>query len=179
MERFLESLVRRLCNFHLIFFHGSSPKVRSLYRYWLIDAYFKNSDHQEFCIPPHHLYTQGLYLLARSVILRHLTSLLPRSHPKIKVHIFSSVNDPAFKEYLVSSGTYFIMCHDGARAAHHFEIDHSAEEANYWNRQKSTFRRMIGRFMSLGFNVALVNGLEIRDTKVCPEPNSPSTACAL
>lgn len=89
------------------------------------------------------------------------------------------MNDPAFKKYLVSSGTYFIMCHDGARAAHHLDIDHSAEEASYWDRQKSTFRRMIGQFMSLGFNVALVNGLEIRDTKVRAEPKSPHTACAL
>lgn len=124
------------------------------------------------CIPPHLVYMQNLYLLARSVILRHLKCLLPHSHPKIKVHTFSSVNDPTFKEYLVSSGTYFIMCHDGARAPNHVEIEHSAEQAGFWNRQKSTFRRMIGQFMSLDFNVALVNGLEIRDTKVCPELNS-------
>lgn len=90
----------------------------------------------------------------------------PQSHPKIKVFNFSSLNDPTFTEYLVSSGTYFIMCHDGARAPNNFEIEYSAEEASYWNRQKSTFRWMIWQFMSLGFNVALANGLEIRDTKV-------------
>lgn len=79
----------------------------------------------------------------------------------------------------MSSGTYFIMCHDGARATHDLHIDHSAEEESYWNRQRSTFRRMIHQFMSLGFNVALVNGLEIRDTKVRPGPNSSPTASAL
>lgn len=71
------------------------------------------------------------------------------------------------------------MCHDGARAANHFEIEHSAEEPSYWNRQKSTFRRMIRQFMSLGFNVALINGLEIRDTKVCPDLYFLHSTCIL
>ena len=78
----------------------------------------------------------------------------------------------------MSSGTYFIMCHDGARAPNNFEIQYSAEESSYWNRQKSRFRSMIWRFMSLGFNVALANGLQIRDTKVCPGL-CLSTVCAL
>lgn len=131
------------------------------------------------CIPPHRLYMRKLYLLARSVILRHLTCLLPQSHPKIKVFNFSSLNDPTFTEYLVSSGTYFIMCHDGARAPNNFEIEYSAEETSYWNRQKSTFRRIIWRFMSLGFNVALANGLEIRDTKVGPDLCFIHSMCTL
>lgn len=79
----------------------------------------------------------------------------------------------------MSSGTYFIMCHDGARAPNNFEIEYSAEEASYWNRQKSTFRRMIGQFMSLGFNVALANGLEVRDTKVCPDLYFIHNMCTL
>lgn len=127
----------------------------------------KNPDHEDMCIPPHHLHLRNLYLLARSVILRHLACHLPISHPKIKIHNFSSLNDPTFKEYLESSGTYFIMCHDGARPASYSQIKYLVKEVSYWSRQKSAFRSMIGQFMSLGFNVVLVNGLEIRDTKVC------------
>lgn len=156
--------MRRLCNFHLIFSTVSPQKARPLYvqyKYRLDGAYLKIQTMKRCVSRPHLLYTQGRCLLARSVILRHLTCLLPRSHPKIKVHSFSSVNDPAFKEYLVSLGTYFIMCHDGARATHDLHIDHSADETSYWNWQRSTFRRMIRQFMSLGFNVALVNGLGI------------------
>jgi len=49
VERFLEALVRRLCNFHLVFFH----------------------DHEDLCIPPYNFPLKNFYLLARLVIIRH------------------------------------------------------------------------------------------------------------
>ncbi|KAH0541683.1 hypothetical protein FGG08_003846 [Glutinoglossum americanum] len=140
VERFLESLVRRLCNFHIVFFDSN----------------------EILCIPPHgspksH---RHFYLLARSVILRHLTSNLPKSHPDIEIHRFRSVHDPAFREYLESSGVYFAMCHDGATRTP------PESRTRFDMFVKFMFRRMIRYFILSGFNVALINGLDVRDTKV-------------
>jgi hypothetical protein len=60
----------------------------------------------------------------------------------------------------VSSGVYFIMCHDGATQA----ISEPQTPRDRFT--KFRFRRMIRLFVLLGFNVALINGLEVRDTKV-------------
>ncbi|MCJ1475667.1 hypothetical protein MMC13_004330 [Lambiella insularis] len=144
VEHFLEALVRRMCNFHIVFF----------------------SDHEDLCIPPQIFPRKNLYMLARSVIIRHLKSHLPESHPEIKVLNFSSVHEALFQEFLESSGVYFIMCHDGAHAHVKSKVNNSASSTCNGDWQRLAFRRMIGRFISLGFNVALINGLEIRDTKV-------------
>ena len=58
------------------------------------------------------------------------------------------------------------MCHDGAHTPVKSGMKHSVLSASNGNWQKVAFRKMIRRFISLGFNVALVNGLEVRDTKV-------------
>ncbi|KAI9783682.1 MAG: hypothetical protein M1839_003530 [Geoglossum umbratile] len=138
VERFLESLVRRLCNFHIAFFDAN----------------------EHLCVPlpdsPH----QNFYLLARAIILRHLKSNLPETHPNIEIHHFSSIYDPTFSEYLESSGVYFVMCHDGATQTQ------SETEAPDNKSTKVAFRKMIRRFILPGFSVALINGLEVRDTKV-------------
>ena len=58
------------------------------------------------------------------------------------------------------------MCHDGAHTPIKSEMNHSVSGVSNESWQKVAFRKMIRRFISLGFNVALVNGLEVRDTKV-------------
>lgn len=124
------------------------------------------TDHKALCVPPHNFPLKDLYLLARSVIIKHFTYHLPKSHPEIKIHNFSSVHDPTFENYLESSGIYFIMCHDGAHTPIKSGMKHSVLGASNESWRKVAFRKMIRQFISLGFNVALVNGLEVRDTKV-------------
>ncbi len=140
VERFLQGLVQRKCNFHLVFF----------------DA------HQNACIPPRIAPTKSLlYLLARSIIIRHLKAHLPGSRPSISLRIFDSVHDPQLDDYLKASGTYFVLCHDGASSAIDYRMRKTHKSVN-----KILFRGMIYSFMTRGYNVALVNGLEWMDTKV-------------
>lgn len=131
-----------------------------------MDAHRDFPDHEDLCVPPEKFHLKSLYLLARSVIIRHFTYHLPKSHPEIRIHSFSSVGNPTFKEYLESSGVYFVMCHDGAYVPIKPRKNRPALDTSVGDWQKVTFRKMIGQFISLGFNVALINGLEVRDTKV-------------
>jgi len=118
------------------------------------------------CVPPHAYAARNLYLLARSVIIRHFSCHLSKSHPRIEIHNFVSIYDPAFENYLQSSGVYFVMCHDGARGPNRPGWEGSEMNAVTTQTQKVALRKMILRFIFTGFNVALVNGLEVRDTKV-------------
>lgn len=146
VERFLESLVQRKCNFHLAFFDV----------------------HEKLCIPPGTSDAKAhLYLLARSITIRHLKAHLPRSHLPIGLQTFQSVYDARFDTYLETSGAYFFLCHDGASSA----IDHRLQKKHTFST-KVLYRSMIYSLMKRGYNVALINGLEWMDTKVrsqkCP-----------
>lgn len=92
---------------------------------------------------------------------------LIKTHPELEIRGFSSVCDPDFRKYLESSGIYFVMCHDGALTPAKSEESHLSMEANATDWQKIALRKTIRHFIRSGFNVALVNGLEVRDTKVC------------
>jgi hypothetical protein len=126
----------------------------------------KLTDLEDLCIPPHNFPLGNFYLLTRSVIIRHLTYHLPKSHPEIEIHNFSSVHDPTFEEYVKSIGIYFIMCYDGARTPIKFAKKRSMLGVNDGKWQKVAFRKAIRRFISSGFNMTLINGLEVRDIKV-------------
>ncbi len=146
VERFLQSLVQRKCNFHLAFF----------------DA------HEKLCIPPGTPDAKAhLYLFARSITIRHLKAHLPRSHLSIDLQTFESVYDARFDTYLETSGAYFFLCHDGASSA----IEHRLQKKHTFPT-KLLYRSMIYSLMKRGYNVALINGLEWMDTKVrsqkCP-----------
>jgi len=135
-----------------------------------IELYSPSSiDNEDLCVPPHEYALKPLYLLARSVIVRHLKCNLPKTHPEIEIHGFSSVDDPIFGQYLESSGIYFVMCHDGALTTIESEKLHSVVGTVDPDWQKIALRKMIRHFIRSGFNVALVNGLEVRDTKVCED----------
>ena len=60
------------------------------------------------------------------------------------------------------------MCHDGAHVPVRSGRDDSEMEFNVTHKQTLAFRKMIRRFIFSGFNVALINGLEVRDTKGTP-----------
>ncbi|KAK3076664.1 hypothetical protein LTS18_012403, partial [Coniosporium uncinatum] len=141
VETFLEGLVRRKCNFHIVFFDY----------------------HQHLCIPPTPEANENKekYLLARAAIMRHLQCNLPGTGPEVRT--FDSITSEAFDEYRQSTGLYFMMCHDGAtlptRSSVKMEHSHVAQN-------KIAYRHMIQSFVRKGYNVALVNGLEWMDTKI-------------
>ncbi|KAK8167643.1 DEAD/DEAH box helicase-like protein [Phyllosticta citrichinensis] len=136
VERFLSNLNQRKCNFDLVFF----------------------DDHEHLCIPSH---TTGpaaaKYLLARAVILRHLQANLARASSDIKLLVFPSIHSSAFSAALTSSGYMFVMMNDGAADGCLCE-DHE--------RDKAILRTAIFDILDRGYNVALTNELEWRDTKV-------------
>ena len=153
VEHFLQGLMQRKCNFHVVFF----------------------DNHKDFCIPrgvP--AFDRPKYLLARAAIQRHLEINLRESHPYLEIHSFTSEQDTAFRDYLKSTGVYFVMCHDGAnpgplstnpstsgvKEGESLRID--AQETS----RKIAFRSMICWLINEGYNVALINGLEWADTKV-------------
>lgn len=154
VEYLIKGLVQRKCNFHLVFF----------------------DDHEQLCIPDRTPPENGnKYLLARSVLLRHLRRNLPQSHPTIHVHKFDSATSSDFREYLMHSGAYFMLCHDGASPISSsggssessddiIQPDRSDKSSKRVKR--ALFRSLIGLMIDRGYNVALINGLEWMDTKV-------------
>lgn len=153
VEYFLQGLLQRKCVFHIVFFDV----------------------HEHLCIPracPSALHEK--YLLARSIIVRHLTSNLTKTHPTIKVLNFKSALDRAFQEYLTASGAYFIMTHDGANPVllendpqllKHDNVDLGLVEREDLQR-RAALRTTIFYFINHGYNVALIDGLEWMDTKI-------------
>ncbi|KAF2113529.1 hypothetical protein BDV96DRAFT_577961 [Lophiotrema nucula] len=156
VESFLRGLVARRCNFHIAFF----------------------DQHEAHCVPP---FARGSddrrqkYLLARSLIIRHLRLNIPKTNPDIKVQVFRSLDSEQFASYVEATDLYFIMCHDGAssnesrkRNALNKTLDALAQEGHDDQelRTKVAFRKLIVWFIQRGYNAALVNGLEWRDTKI-------------
>lgn len=153
VEHFLQGLLQRKCVFHIVFFDV----------------------HEHLCIPrATHSTLHEKYLLARAVIMRHLTLNLPNSHPVIKVLNFESALDHAFQKYLTASGAYFIMTHDGANPVPP-ERDPRLLKNDGLNlgliehedlQRRAALRTTIFYFINHGYNVALIDGLEWMDTKV-------------
>lgn len=150
VEYFLQGLVQRKCNFHLVFFN----------------------EHQEACIPRcTSASNRQKYLLARSVFIRHFQA---HHSGSIKLQIFESIHDPDFGHYLHASGVYFMLCHDGANPAKVAEELPSLDDDKVGKprvkaeelERKIVFRGMIFSLIKRGYNIALINGLEWMDTKV-------------
>ncbi|KAI4117463.1 MAG: hypothetical protein LQ345_002301 [Seirophora villosa] len=154
VEHFLHGLLQRKCVFNIVFF----------------DA------HQHLCVPrATPSLRRSKYALARAIVIRHLIVHLQTSHPAIKVLQFPSALDEAFQAFLVASGAYFIMTHDGANpveleadqlAIHRNpDLDLAAVEREELQR-RATFRTTIFSLLDHGYNVALVDGLQWMDTKI-------------
>ena len=145
VERFLHQLVTRKCNFRIVFFQSN----------------------RELCVPPGaDDNTASKFTLARAVIIRHLRVNVAASHPDITVDEFPSYDSAEFATYIRHTSPYFVMMHDGAAAAdrkgkHMVETDKRGAP-----KSRTALREMIVNFIHRGYNVALVNGLEWRDTKV-------------
>ncbi|KAK3724839.1 hypothetical protein LTR37_000887 [Vermiconidia calcicola] len=146
VEQFLHHLTRRKCNFHVVFFDSNKT----------------------LCIPPTASNGNATkYLLARAAIIRHLQMYLPTPETTITIHDFPSYTSPDFTDYLTLHSPYFVMAHDGAdagsRKAKHLKEDQISKSGI---GSRAALREMVLFFIERGFNVALVNGLEWRDTKV-------------
>ena len=145
--------MQRKCNFHIVFF----------------------DDHKDLCVPRGVSPSSRLkYLLTRAAIQRHFSANLSKLHPSLEIHSFASVRAQAFREYLKTTGVYFVMCHDGANpnplltdtsSLGANDEEHSEINARETSR-KIAYRTMICWLINESYNVALINGLEWADTKV-------------
>lgn len=142
VERFLENLVKRHCQFHIAFF----------------DA------HEQLCVPPGlPLAKRSRYLLARAVVKRHLFKRLPETHPTVIINNFPSLQSEEWKVHLHVSPIHFVMSHDGAKSYTNKVVTESNKADEY---AKTLFRGMIWYFNTHNLNVALINRVEFRDSKV-------------
>ena len=147
VEYFLQGLIQRKCNFHIVFF----------------------GNHKDLCLPRGvSAANKPKYMLARAAIQRHLSVNIPKSQPTLVIHSFASIQDTAFQEYLRATGVYFVMCHDGANPLPLPVNDEKAqtEIAAQETSRKVAFRQMICQLISQSYSIALINGLEWADTKV-------------
>jgi hypothetical protein len=130
-------------------------------------------ENAELCIPPRTPSThRARYLLTRSIIKRHLAVHLPHSHPNFAVNVFPSLKSPEFQEYLRLTPIHFVMTHDGSQRsitcapeANPLDAEiQSVDDENH--RTKILLRGMIWSFNIHKLNVALINRIEFRDSKV-------------
>ncbi len=99
---------------------------------------------------------------------------LTRSQPPINIQTFDSMQDFSFQRYLIDTGVYFVMCHDGANVdpttsnegSKRQAGDDSARIETQEMSRKTRLRAMIFTLINRGYNIALINGLEFIDTKV-------------
>ncbi|KAK5707932.1 hypothetical protein LTR97_000471 [Elasticomyces elasticus] len=146
VEHFLHNLVKRKCNFDIVFFDSN----------------------KDLCLPSSAKPDDEVkYLLARAAIIRHLEVNLPKAHKDISVRCYPSYVSEEFAKYLSVTGPYFLMVHDGAQASsHRGKYMKQTASDSIPVKGRLGLRRMILQFIGRGYNVALVNGLEWRDTKV-------------
>lgn len=156
VEKFLQGLVSRCCNFHIAFF----------------------DEHQDLCVPQNASpEISEKYLLARAAIIRHLKVNLPEVIPGIEINLFASTSSDSFAEYLRATDIYFVLCHDGASFRDSqkrmiLQKDLTALENEGQSVQerhleyKTALRTFIYSLMQRGYSTALVNGLEWQDTKI-------------
>lgn len=120
-------------------------------------------EHQELCIPADVPTShRSRYLLTRSVIIRHLFNHL-NTESTTQVHVFPSLKSNAFNQYLNDTPVHFIMAHDGKVAGK--GVDTEADL-----RTMVLLRSTILWFTTQSrnpLNVALINTIEFRDSKVC------------
>ncbi|KAH7409767.1 DEAD/DEAH box helicase-like protein [Phaeosphaeria sp. MPI-PUGE-AT-0046c] len=148
VEKFLQDLLSRRCQFQVVCF----------------------DQNEDLCVPSNADRTNWpKYALARSVIFRHLARNL-RSDNRVVLKRFNSFMDDDFWQYLNQSGTYFVMCHDGAmpdatESSPTLRSD-SKQDLQAYEKDQMNLRAMILWFMGNRYDVALINELHCADSKV-------------
>ncbi|KAF7156431.1 hypothetical protein CNMCM5623_010101 [Aspergillus felis] len=92
------------------------------------------------------------YQLAREIIYQHLRMHIQDQYPNLQVHRFTSMRSPEFHHYVQMYSVYFVMCHNGVLQDRRRLIDDTL--------------RVIGNMMTLGLDVAIINEIEWRDSKI-------------
>ncbi|KAJ6258500.1 hypothetical protein Dda_6542 [Drechslerella dactyloides] len=93
------------------------------------------------------------FILIRAAFIRHLQQSLTADNP-VKVHRFQSTADAAFERYLADAKPYFCMAHDAVAGAKQQREQHLLQCGALW------------KMMRGGYNVALLDRVEFRDSKV-------------
>ncbi|KAF3922981.1 hypothetical protein ABW20_dc0102888 [Dactylellina cionopaga] len=132
MEKFLNNLKQRGCNFHIVFFESHK---------FLSFNHSKAETERAF-----------RFILIREAFIRHLQRSLSADNP-VKVHHFSSMNDVDFGKYLAESKPYFCMAHDVTTVDKDHKEQHLLQSGILW------------QMMRKGYNVALLDKLEFKDSK--------------
>ncbi|OQE44432.1 hypothetical protein PENCOP_c002G06207 [Penicillium coprophilum] len=166
-EKLLQKLQQRKCFFEVVFF----------------------AENATLCIPEGvHRDLHARYLLAREAIIQHLVSVRVKPSQFFQALRFDSFQSDEFKAHLISSGAYLFMCHDGAFSDHKDDTASDIDSADSESDSDSSdfedgdnkgplvnkrgeisrfkLRTMIYWFVVHGYNLALLNTLEFRDTKV-------------
>ena len=105
------------------------------------------------------------YALARDIISQHLTI-----NSNVQLDDFEGPRDPAFIRHLELSGAYFLMAHDGSNSHH---TSPNADTHDQARLKRARLRQAIVSCLGSGHAVALINGVEFRDTKVSDKHLSP------
>jgi hypothetical protein len=90
-----------------------------------------------------------------------LTLRLPAAQPNVLVNTFASLESEEFKEYLHITPVHFVMVHDGSSRS-----TKTAENSEDERLAKILLRGMIWWWNTHQLNVALINRIEFRDSKV-------------
>ncbi|KAK6337775.1 hypothetical protein TWF696_001255 [Orbilia brochopaga] len=93
------------------------------------------------------------FVLIREAFIRHLEQSLAADNP-VKVHWFQSTADAAFDRYLADAKPYFCMAHDAVAGMEGQREQHLLQCGLLW------------KMMRGGLNVALLDRVEFRDSKV-------------
>lgn len=95
VEKFLNDMHRRGCNFDIIFFKEAAQLCTS--------HYLSSSKHAY------------KYALAREIIIRHLSRSVPEISNGVKPQVleFDSLSDPGLQAYFEKHAVHFILCHEG------------------------------------------------------------------
>lgn len=113
-------------------------------------------ENKYLCIPsPISIKNSFKYLFARSAIIQHLlsTSKTVTKDDPFSIFQFRSPDDDGFQQYLARTRPYFVMCHNGA-------------DISKGGRIQFSLRGFIWRMVAAGYNIALINEVEFRDSKV-------------
>ncbi|KAF3913498.1 hypothetical protein AA313_de0209977 [Arthrobotrys entomopaga] len=93
------------------------------------------------------------YILIREAFIRHLKQSLS-TNDAVQLHHFDSLGDIAFKRYLDESNPYFCMAHDACTS--------DGQHMEQFYLQSTIIWHIIGH----GYNVALLDKVEFKDSKV-------------
>jgi len=96
------------------------------------------------------------------VIKHHLALQLPSSQPGVLINTFPALESEEFKEYLHVNPIHFVMVHDGSSRSTNTSGENSEDE----KLAKVLLRGMIWWWNTHRLNVALINRIEFRDSKV-------------